>query len=41
MPPKVKYDQAKGFAEAFLKGQPRRATIGATLFRDKIDQLKG
>jgi pyruvate dehydrogenase (quinone)/pyruvate oxidase len=41
MPPKVKYDQAKGFAEAFLKGQPRRATIGATLFRDKIDRLKG
>jgi thiamine pyrophosphate-dependent acetolactate synthase large subunit-like protein len=41
MPPKVKYEQAKGFAEAFLKGQPRRATIGATLFRDKIDQLKG
>jgi len=41
MPPKVHYDQAKGFAEAFLKGQPRRATIGATLFRDKIDQLKG
>jgi pyruvate dehydrogenase (quinone) len=41
MPPKVKYEQARGFAEAFLKGQPRRATIGATLFRDKIDQLKG
>jgi pyruvate dehydrogenase (quinone)/pyruvate oxidase len=41
MPPKVKYDQAKGFAEAFLKGQPRRASIAATLFRDKLDQLKG
>jgi pyruvate dehydrogenase (quinone) len=41
MPPKVTYDQAKGFAEAFLKGQPRRATIASTLFRDKIDQLKG
>ena len=40
MPPKVKYDQAKGFAEAFLKGQPRRAAIASTLFRDKLDQLK-
>jgi pyruvate dehydrogenase (quinone)/pyruvate oxidase len=41
MPPKVKYDEAKGFAESFLKGTPRRATIAATLFRDKLDQLKG
>jgi len=40
MPPKVTYKQAKGFAESFLKGQPRRATIAATLFRDKVDQLK-
>ena len=41
MPAKVQYDQAKGFAESFLKGQPRRASIAATLFRDKLDQLKG
>ncbi|MDQ3962886.1 MAG: thiamine pyrophosphate-binding protein [Actinomycetota bacterium] len=40
MPPKVHYDQAKGFAEAFVKGQPRRASIASTLFRDKIDRLK-
>ncbi len=40
MPPKVHYDQAKGFAEAFLKGQPRRATIASTVFRDKVDKLK-
>jgi pyruvate dehydrogenase (quinone) len=40
MPPKVTYDQAKKFAEAFLKGTPRRATIASTLARDKIDQLK-
>jgi pyruvate dehydrogenase (quinone) len=39
MPPKVHYKQAKGFAEAFIKGQPRRATIASTLFRDRIDQL--
>jgi pyruvate dehydrogenase (quinone) len=40
MPPKVTYDQAKKFAESFIKGTPRRATIASTLFRDKIDQLK-
>jgi pyruvate dehydrogenase (quinone) len=41
MPAKVTYDEAKGFAESFLKGTPRRATIASTLFRDKIEQLKG
>jgi pyruvate dehydrogenase (quinone) len=41
MPAKVRYEQAKGFAESFLKGQPRRAAIASTLFRDKIDRLKG
>ena len=40
LPGKVEYKQAKKFAEAFLKGQPRKATIATTLFRDKIDQLK-
>ena len=40
MPAKVKYEQAKKFVEAFLRGQPRRATIAATLFHDKINQLK-
>jgi pyruvate dehydrogenase (quinone)/pyruvate oxidase len=40
MPGKVTYEQAKGFARAFLHGQPRRATIASTLFRDKIEQLK-
>ena len=39
MPPKVRHDQAVRFAEAFLRGQPRRASIAATLFRDKLDQL--
>ena len=41
MPGKVSYDQAKGFAQAFLRGQPRKATMATTLFRDKLDQLKG
>jgi pyruvate dehydrogenase (quinone) len=40
LPGKVEYQQAKKFAEAFLRGQPRKATIASTLFRDKIDQLK-
>jgi pyruvate dehydrogenase (quinone)/pyruvate oxidase len=40
MPAKVNYEQAKGFLKAFLAGQPRRATIAATLFRDKISQLR-
>jgi pyruvate dehydrogenase (quinone) len=39
MPGKVSYEQAKGFAQAFLRGQPRKATITSTLFRDKLDQL--
>ncbi len=41
LPGKVEYQQAKKFAEAFLRGQPRKATIATTLFRDKIDQFKG
>ena len=39
MPGKVAYDQAKKFAQAFVKGQPHKAAIGATLFKDKIGQL--
>jgi pyruvate dehydrogenase (quinone) len=39
LPAKVTYEEAKGFAQAFLRGQPRRATIAATLFRDKISEL--
>jgi pyruvate dehydrogenase (quinone) len=40
LPGKVEYQQAKKFAQAFLKGQPRKATIATTLFRDKIEQFK-
>jgi pyruvate dehydrogenase (quinone) len=39
MPAKIRYQDAKGFAQAFLRGQPRRAAITSTLFRDKIGQL--
>ena len=40
MPAKVQYEQVKGFAKAFLNGQPRRATIASTLFHDKISELR-
>ncbi|HZD16819.1 MAG TPA: thiamine pyrophosphate-dependent enzyme, partial [Actinomycetota bacterium] len=40
MPPRVSYDEASSFVKSFLKGQPRRASIASTLFRDKLDQLK-
>ncbi len=40
MPPKVTYEQAKGFTKAFLTGQSHKATIASTLFRDKISELK-
>jgi pyruvate dehydrogenase (quinone) len=40
MPPKIRYDQAEGFAEAFRRGQPRRASITATLSHDRLDQMR-
>ncbi|MGW0481129.1 thiamine pyrophosphate-dependent enzyme [Nonomuraea sp. NPDC003214] len=39
MPGKVSYQQAKSFAQAFLRGQPHKASIATTLFKDKISQL--
>jgi pyruvate dehydrogenase (quinone) len=40
LPGKVAYDQAKKFAQAFLKGQPHKVAIATTLFKDKIEQLR-
>ncbi|GAA4052150.1 thiamine pyrophosphate-dependent enzyme [Nonomuraea soli] len=40
MPGKVEYDQAKKFAQAFLKGQPHRAAIATTLFKDRIRKFQ-
>jgi pyruvate dehydrogenase (quinone)/pyruvate oxidase len=40
LPGKVSYEQAKKFAQSFLKGQPHKAAIATTLFKDKIQQLK-
>ena len=40
MPGKVNYEQAKKFAKSFFSGQPRKATIATTLFKDKIRELR-
>ncbi|MFC7383062.1 thiamine pyrophosphate-dependent enzyme [Sphaerisporangium rhizosphaerae] len=39
MPGKVEYQQAKKFAQAFLRGQPNKAAIATTLFKDRISHL--
>jgi pyruvate dehydrogenase (quinone) len=39
LPPKIRFEQAKGFAEALLRGQPQGGRIALTLFRDKVDEL--
>lgn len=41
LPGKVDYQQAKKFAQAFLRGQPHKAAIATTLAKDKIQQLRG
>ena len=41
MPGKVSYEQAKHFAQAWLRGQPHRASIATTLFKDRLQQLRG
>jgi pyruvate dehydrogenase (quinone)/pyruvate oxidase len=40
LPAKVTYEQATKFAQAFLRGQPNKAAIATTLFKDRIQQLK-
>ncbi len=40
MPGKVKYEQAKAFTEAFLRGQPHKVATIATVARDKINELR-
>jgi pyruvate dehydrogenase (quinone) len=39
MPGKVTYEQAKRFTQAFLRGQPHKASTLATIARDKISEL--
>ncbi|MDG6110343.1 pyruvate oxidase [Dactylosporangium aurantiacum] len=40
MPGKIKYEQAKHFTEAFLRGQPHKMATLATVARDKINELR-
>jgi len=40
LPPKVTREQAVKFAESFLRGQPHKASIASTIFRDKITELR-
>src|SRR5262249_28976121 len=39
LPPKIRFEQAKAFAEALLRGQPEGGRIALTVFRDKVDEL--
>jgi pyruvate dehydrogenase (quinone)/pyruvate oxidase len=41
MPARVKAKQALHMAEALARGEPNRGRIALTLFRDKIDDLRG
>jgi thiamine pyrophosphate-dependent acetolactate synthase large subunit-like protein len=40
LPGKIQFEQAKGFAEAFLRGQPDRLATARTLIRDQVDKLR-
>jgi len=40
MPAKVSYQQAKAFGQAFLRGQPHKASTATTLFKDKLRELR-
>jgi pyruvate dehydrogenase (quinone)/pyruvate oxidase len=41
MPGKVTYEQAVNFAKSFLHGQPHKAAVATTLFKDRIQQMIG
>jgi pyruvate dehydrogenase (quinone)/pyruvate oxidase len=40
MPPEVTYGQARGFATAFLKGQPHKASMASAIVRDKVAECR-
>jgi pyruvate dehydrogenase (quinone) len=40
MPASVTRDQATHFAEAWLRGQPHKAAIATTIFKDRIQQMR-
>jgi pyruvate dehydrogenase (quinone)/pyruvate oxidase len=39
LPAKIKPDQAKHFAEALLKNEPKRVAIASTILKDKVREL--
>jgi pyruvate dehydrogenase (quinone) len=39
-PGKIQFKQAKGFAEAFLRGEPDKLDVAKTLVRDTVDKLR-
>jgi len=41
LPGKIEFKQAKGFAEAFLRGQPDKLATARTLIKDQVDKLRG
>jgi pyruvate dehydrogenase (quinone)/pyruvate oxidase len=40
LPGKIEFEQAKGFAEAFLRGQPDKLATASTLIKDQVDKLR-
>jgi pyruvate dehydrogenase (quinone) len=41
VPGKIEFKQAKGFAEAFLRGEPDKLDTVKTIVQDQIDKLRG
>lgn len=41
LPGKVSFEQARRFAQAFLRGQPRKTPIARTLLQDALSELDG
>jgi pyruvate dehydrogenase (quinone) len=41
LPGKIEFKQAKGFAEAFLRGQPDKLATARTIIKDQVDKLRG
>ena len=40
LPGKIEFKQAKGFAEAFLRGQPDKLATAKTIIKDQVDKLR-
>jgi pyruvate dehydrogenase (quinone) len=40
LPGKIRYEQAKHFTEAFVRGQPHKAQVAASVIRDKLNEWR-